>query len=98
MVLTFSNPQAQAGAFYCDNGSETFAVDYPELGTDATPLIGLPCTQGTIPQNSNVFYSESDSGSTVTLTFTATAASVLNWTFYTTPGNLVNFQETSPAP
>jgi hypothetical protein len=78
------------GVFYCENGSATYAVDYTD-GGDPTPLTGLMCTQGNIPQNPNAFFTEVDSGNTATITFNSAAASLLDWTFYTTPGNLTGY-------
>jgi hypothetical protein len=79
------------GGFYCANGSATFGVDYTDH-PDPTPLVGLPCTQGDVPQNPDAHFTETDSGNTATFTFNATAESMLNWTFYTTPGNLIGFE------
>jgi hypothetical protein len=83
------------GAFYCANGSATFAVDYTDR-PNPTPLVGLPCTQGDVPQNPNAHFTETDSGNIATFTFNATAESMLNWTFYTTPGNLIGLEVVSP--
>ena len=82
------------GGFYCANGSATFAVDYTDH-PNPTPLIGLPCTQGDVPQNPNAHFTETDSGNSATFTFNATAESMLNWTFYTTPGNLIGLEVVS---
>ena len=87
--LTFSTSNTY-GVFYCENGSATYAVDYTEE-ENPTPLTGLMCTQGNIPQNPNAFFTEVDSGNTATITFNSAAASLLDWTFYTTPGNLTGY-------
>ena len=75
--------------------TNTYAVDYTDEG-DPTPLTGLVCTQGNIPQNPSAYFTESDLGNSATFTFDSAAATVLNWTFYTTPGNLIGYEVVHP--
>lgn len=87
--MTFATPVVH-GAFFCDNGSALYAVDY--IDPHPIPLVGLLCTQGNVPLNPNAFFTEIDSGNSATLTFNSSASAVLGWTFYTVPGNLTGFE------
>jgi hypothetical protein len=89
--LTFSGP-APHGGFFCDNGSATYAVDYPD-DPNPIPLTGLICTQGPVPLNPSAYYTETDSGNVATLTFTTAAPLATGFIYYTTPGSLVNVEE-----
>jgi len=88
--MTFATPDVH-GAFFCDNGSALYAVDYPD-DPHPIPLVGLPCAQGDVPLNPNAFFTEIDSGNSATLTFNSRALAVSGWTFYTVPGNLTGFE------